>query len=320
MMRQTGGHRVRLADPEMLESRIALSHAPRFGAVGDSLADEYRFYPPDRSHARNWVEILAATGKADFGSYTTSHRSSPRGQGYAQDWAESGATTRDVVSTQLAGLAGQVRTGAVQYASVNMGADDFLDFLESAVTTAPPATAAAFASELAAVTATAEANFAGTVSTLLAANPAAKVVVATIPDVREIPLVAQFATNPVVAAAAQAIAGAETAYNDQVRAVAFADAGRVAVADIADQEASYLGTSAKTLAFGGTTLRLTTTGQDYRDFILGDEIHPGTIAQGLIADAEIAAADVLGAAITPLQPAAIVRYARSVAGHFRTAR
>ena len=210
--------------------------------------------------------------------------------------------------------------GAVQYASVNMGTDDFLDFLEAAVTTAEPANAADFASELATVLATAEANFAGTVTTLLAANPTAKVIVATIPDVREIPLVAEFATNPVVAAAAQAIAGAETAYNDQVRAVALANAGRVAVADIAVQEASYLGTSAKTLAFGGTTLRLTTTGQDYRDFILGDEIHPGTIAQGLIANAEIAAADVLGAAIVPLRPAAIVRYARSVAAHFRTAR
>ena len=31
------------------------------GVLGDSYSDEYRFYPPDRSTARNWVEILTET-------------------------------------------------------------------------------------------------------------------------------------------------------------------------------------------------------------------------------------------------------------------
>ena len=37
------------------------------GVLGDSYSDEYQFYPPHRSTARNWVEILAATRGVDFG-------------------------------------------------------------------------------------------------------------------------------------------------------------------------------------------------------------------------------------------------------------
>ena len=36
------------------------------GVMGDSYSDEYQFYPPDRSTARNWVEILAATRGAQL--------------------------------------------------------------------------------------------------------------------------------------------------------------------------------------------------------------------------------------------------------------
>ncbi len=32
---------------------------PAIGVLGDSYSDEYQFYPPDRSTAQNWVEILA---------------------------------------------------------------------------------------------------------------------------------------------------------------------------------------------------------------------------------------------------------------------
>src|SRR4051812_47403442 len=39
------------------------------GVLGDSYSDEYRFYPPDRSAARNWVEILAEHRGLDFGPY-----------------------------------------------------------------------------------------------------------------------------------------------------------------------------------------------------------------------------------------------------------
>src|SRR6516162_6803570 len=89
---------------EALEERIMLSHArgaaasaaihlagarpltalhqtPRslgpVGAVGDSYTDEYEFYPPDRTTARNWVEILHALRRVRFGPFTTQSRGEP---------------------------------------------------------------------------------------------------------------------------------------------------------------------------------------------------------------------------------------------------
>jgi len=44
--------------------------SPAIGAVGDSLTDPYQGYPPDRSHARNWVEQLASSRHASFGAFS----------------------------------------------------------------------------------------------------------------------------------------------------------------------------------------------------------------------------------------------------------
>ena len=312
-MSRCHGPQVRLGDVEVLEARVAMSHAPRFGSIGDSLSDEYRFYPPDRSAARNWVEILAATRPVDFGAYTTTNRGLPRQQGFGHDWALSGATTQDVVTGQLAGMAAQVSSGKVEYVSVNMGTNDFLGLAIATAEASPLPTPAQFAANVAIVTAQATANLDLTVNTLLAASPSARVIVATLPDLREIPLVAQYESIPAVQTAAEAIANAEATYNDHIRAVAQAHPGRVAVADIAAEASSFLSGPATTRAFGGTTVRLTKSGRDYRDFTLGDQIHPGTIGQGLIANAEIGAANSLGATLRPLSSVAIVRFARTVA-------
>src|SRR4051812_30594148 len=69
------------------------------GVLGDSYSDEYQFYPPDRSVARNWVEILAAARGLDFGRFTAEGRGEPRNQGYEYNWARSDATTEDLIAT-----------------------------------------------------------------------------------------------------------------------------------------------------------------------------------------------------------------------------
>src|SRR5436305_2608320 len=84
------------------------------GVLGDSYSDEYRFYPPDRSTARNWVEILAGTRGLDFGPYAEESRGEPRNRGYAFNWARSDATSEDMIRTgQHTGLAAQVARGEV---------------------------------------------------------------------------------------------------------------------------------------------------------------------------------------------------------------
>lgn len=319
-MRTKSGRRPHRWGWEALESRVALSRAGGFGAVGDSLTDEYRFYPPDRSHARNWVETLAQTRDVNFGAYTTRDRAFPRDQGYANNWAVDSATTADVVASQLPGLVGQVASGKVAYASVNMGTDDFLLFAQRVANQTlegrPPIN---FEARLALVASNARANFDRTVDALLAASPKARVIVATTPDIRQIPAVAQYLNIPIARQAADAIAKAQDAYNAHIRGVAEAQP-RVALADVASRVVAFSADAAPSRSFGGTRIRLTTTGDEYRDAILADKIHPGTVVQGVIANTVIRAANTLGAAIRPLSPAQIVRRARFVASHFRTAR
>src|SRR5262249_51174168 len=116
-------------------SSIGLSavahHAVTIGALGDSYTDEYRFYPPDQSRARNWVEILSATRGLDFGAFSTRSRGEPRIQGFAFNWARYDATSSDMVRNQLPGLTSQVASGRVKYAGVFIGGNDFLYFLRN---------------------------------------------------------------------------------------------------------------------------------------------------------------------------------------------
>jgi phospholipase/lecithinase/hemolysin len=320
-MPKVAGRAARRWDWESLESRVALSHSAAFGAVGDSLTDEYRSYPPDRSQARNWVETLASTRNVDFGAYTTQDRGLPRDQGFANDWAKEDATTQGVVGGQLPGLARQVAEGKVAYAAVGMGTNDFLFFAEAvAAQTLAGAPPTNFEAELAAVEANAVANFDTTVETLLSANPDAKVIVETTPDIRQVPIVAQYLGIPGLALAANTIADAQAAYNANIRQVAADLHQRVALADLAAQADSFRGGTSTTLPIGGIQVSLTTTGDNFHDAVLADKIHPGTILQGLIANSIIEAADTLGAQIKPLSPTEIVARARDVAAHPGTAR
>ncbi len=92
-----------------------------------------------------------------------------------------------MVANQLPGLLPQVQSGRVQMVTVLIGDDDFGNFLQQA-----PALASdpqALMAKLTEVTATAEANFDGSVNAILGANPNVKVVVGTIFDITKTPAV-----------------------------------------------------------------------------------------------------------------------------------
>src|SRR3954469_446760 len=102
------------------------------GVLGDSYSDEYQFYPPDRSTARNWVEILATTRGLDFGQFAPASRGEPRNQGYAFNWARSDATTDDLIATgQHTGLAAQVARGEVGVVVLFIGGNDFINAMKT---------------------------------------------------------------------------------------------------------------------------------------------------------------------------------------------
>ena len=86
------------ASVEPLESRRLFAAAEPIvgiGVLGDSFADEYQFYPPDRSTARNFVEQLAEDRALNFGPFDAdgAARGEPRNAGFAFNWAKDGATT-----------------------------------------------------------------------------------------------------------------------------------------------------------------------------------------------------------------------------------
>ena len=148
------------------------------GVLGDSYSDEYQFYPPHRSTARNWVEILATTRRLNFGRFSTASRDEPRNQGYEYNWARSDATTDDLIATgQHLGVAAQAARGEVGLVVVFIGGNDFINAMKT------PDPVAAFRE----VGPRAEANLERAVATILEAHPAVKVVIITVPDIRELP-------------------------------------------------------------------------------------------------------------------------------------
>ena len=322
---------------ELLEERVVMSHvgmvaevvSPRVatagalpntsntppqlgpvGALGDDTTDEYRFYPPDRSLARNWVEVLHATREVSFGPFSFKSRGEPRDQGFAYNWARSGATSTEMVQDQLPGLARQVADGQIRYASILIGTNDFLQVLGGVQAGLIPPTAAL--PTLLKTEVQAGANVATAVSTLLAANPNVRLVVFTLPDVTLSPLARLGANTPqaklLLAATSQAI----QAFNTSISALASAN-DQVAVADLASATAQAASSPTGTISFGGQTINLLTPGNDYHDFFLADGIHPGTVAQGTIADLFALAIDTkFGAQLFPPTPQEIVRLAQAI--------
>jgi hypothetical protein len=300
---------------DVLEERVVASHGVArglaVGTLGDSYTDEYRFYPPDLSHARNWVEILSATRKVDFGTFSTKSRGEPRDQGFAFNWARYGATSSDMIQNQLPGLAAQVAAGQVKYAWIFIGANDFLYFLRNVENGSIPLAAAPtmvpqIESQLAA-------NFTTAVHTLLDASPNVKLVVSTLPDLSTLPIV-QIAlridpqAGPIVSDTSQAIAG----YNATIRSVA-AGNSRIALVDLAAQATELSAISVGSVSYGGTIIHLTTAGDNYHDFFLADGLHIGTAGQGLIANDFLMAIDAqFGARFASLTPVQIVAFARRV--------
>ena len=118
---------------EPLEDRNLLS-VFTYGAVGDSLTDEYF---KGHGGADNWVEQVAPTPGIpntrglNFGRYLAPPNSwgGIRGTGYEYNWARGGASAtlipgRTDLASEVAGLAGQVQQGLVTLATVEIGVAD----------------------------------------------------------------------------------------------------------------------------------------------------------------------------------------------------
>jgi phospholipase/lecithinase/hemolysin len=275
------------------------------GVLGDSYSDEYQFYPPDLSTARNWVEILATTRGLDFGRFDAGGRGEPRNQGHAFNWARSGATTEDLIRTgQHTGLAAQVARGEVGLVVVFIGGNDFINALNG------PDPAAA----LGAAMPRALENHRTAVRTILAASPRAKLVLVTLPDIRHLPeFDGPLRGGRLSAALADTCTGAIGRYNAQIRSFAASDP-RIALMDLDLSTRAVTLLSREYVLAAGRRLERHRPANALDCFFLADGRHPGTLGQGLIACMFIQVVNTKFAAdISPLEPRELLAVARSVA-------
>lgn len=268
----------RRATAESLEPRRLFAAAEPvvgIGVIGDSTADEYQFYPPDRSTARNFVEQLAEVRGLNFGVFDAdgSSRGEPRNAGYAFNWAKDGATTSELITQgQHTGLAAQIAAGEVNYAWIVAGGNDVLNL----------ATAEDPAAAVAALGQTLLANGQTVLATLLAAKSDLKIVIATVPRLGALPAVKEAVAGGAVP---QSIVDSADAAIDQInvqlRQIAKTQK-QVALADVAKLLQQV--TSKRRLRLAKVTLDRETASDDPHSLFLEDGAHPGTIAQGLLAN------------------------------------
>lgn len=271
------------------------------GVLGDSYSDEYQFYPPHRSTARNWVEILAATRGLNFGRFSTQSRGEPRNQGYEYNWARSDATTDDMIVTgQHTGLAAQVARGEVNLVVIFIGGNDFINAM---YTPDPPAALKLAGSR-------GEENLRLAVQTILNARSEVKVLILTVPDIRDLP---EF-RDPLRAGRlprehADAATAAIRHYNRRIRELA-AHEPRVALLDceLVARASSLLYPDRVLVA--GQPIQREGTSDDPGHLFLGDVRHMGTVGQGLMASLIVAVIDSQFAAnVRPLSEQELLDFA-----------
>jgi hypothetical protein len=254
------------------------------GVMGASLSDEYAYN--GRAYAENWVEQYALQngGPVNFGALGTNP--APRNEGYAYNWAQSGATSTQLLNGgQATGLAAQIPVAGIQYVVLETGGDDFapngaawdaiynstwsqsqintyvnqtISNISTAINTMPAGT------KMALVTVS---GFGNTPSTKMAWPDASK---------------RQLVDNAI----AQVNAGIKSV----------AQTNHLVVADLASLTQTVFGTEANpnsTVQIGGVTINLTqkTSSNPSTAAFVSDGIHPNTTIQGVMGDLFMQALD-----------------------------
>jgi hypothetical protein len=257
----------------VLPARADLLHG--IGAMGSSTTDEYQFSSLHPT-ARSWVEILGATHDWNFGTFTTVSRGEPRNQGYQYNWARVGATTGGLLTQgQHTSLAAQVASGDVTLAVLWIGTNDFRNVLNAPVP--PPSISPT-------IVPNAVANFTTALNTVLAADPNVRIVVATTYDEALLPYVRKrLEAGQLSQALVDQVSLGIQDYNAQITAIANANP-RVGVTNVSGLFGEIM--AADQFSVGGLLMdRINSGVQPYHFYV--DDTHPGTIGQGLIANAFI---------------------------------
>ena len=347
---------------EAVESRILLATgAPLVVAtLGDSITDEYSFYGPQpvpslgssasaamgfipvppniftvgRNSARNWDLNLAATrsNELTFGAYTNGDQGETRNQGFANNWARSGATAAGFNiggsgttfpqeylgypnefpgsnAVEQPGLLTQARVSDIDVVTILIGANDYLrGFTNYAQTFGrDDVFTPAVPNGLTPINSAVENAINEAVTQIQATLPNAKIVLVTTPDIIETPAAQAFLADlggvypklgPLVSTSTAALSNDLTAFAAS-KGIGLVNFQKLYQRLIANP------------TIGGITLNPAASGQSLTDAYVGDGFHPGTIVQGVLAQAIVAQIDAQYGSnvVTPLTDADIVNYA-----------
>lgn len=282
----------------------AADRAVGIGVMGDSYCDEYQFYPPHRDTARNWVEILAETRGLNFGRFSVVSRGEPRNQGYEYNWARSDATTESLLASgQHTGLAAQVARGEVSIVFVFIGGNDFIHAMQ---TPDPVGT-------LRRTLPRAIANYRTAVETVRNASPGVKLVLSTLPDIRDLP---EFAVpireGRIPVAVADEFTAGMREFNGRVRELAASDPN-LALSDFERfvRVANLL--TPRTVPIAGVQLDRREPSDALGHFWLADQRHPGTLAHSLLARLALEVLNTrFGMNLPPLRDPEVLAFARAL--------
>lgn len=235
------------------------------GVLGDSYSAQYGGGDLGGHGARNWVEILSATHRVSFGRPGGPRTPASYNPDFPYDWAFVTANSTQVLDEQLPPLLSEVISGRVRYVSIFFGINDIGQVVESAVLD-PGTTRADLQQESARVLKTTTDNLDQIIMKLFQANPNIKIVLATIPDVRDLPMFAPVFRQPYGQILGETVASMQQAYNTHIHMLGTL-LPSVAVADVASTFQEELGSSPPDPSL-----------------FTPDGMHPTTVPQGWIAN------------------------------------
>ena len=275
-------------------SVLAFAELPKIGVLGDSYSESYKYFTPHRSKARNWVEILNAFHRADFGPIIPSsfHERANR---FSYNFAEDGDTSSDTIDNGRVGeLLAAISSTQLQAVIIEIGGDDFLDaIVANTLVTAPQ---------------TLISNVQTIISQIHTVSPALEVFVCLLPDVSLLPLLSQNNSSTIVTSIKSGISRFNKSMIDSQSTTP-----HLHTIDL--RKVSHRILSNSTCQYAHHVIDRENTGDSRRFLFLDDDIHIGTIAQALVAEEISKLVDaVLGRKHTPLSAEAVYSFAARVRG------
>ncbi|MFT5524216.1 MAG: hypothetical protein ACI9G1_002578 [Pirellulaceae bacterium] len=263
---------------ELLERRYLLAGNLLLGvgALGDSLTAEYQFVG-SRSTARNFVEQLADYRAVDFGDFDASRLGNQRA-GYDYNWARGGeGTAGAIASGQHTGLASQIAAGDVEVAFVNLATIDLA--LRYGNIYSGSLAGPAVVVEIDQIMADLE-----TILDTITAAGDVRIVLGNAGDFGVTPFIQD---NPALddPAKRQLVTDAVSDLNGRIQA--YADARGIPVLDFF----GWSNLSLDALEVGGVSIDVDsfTAAHSDPDHFFEDSQHPGSVAQGLLANIAVEA-------------------------------